>query len=593
MTWRLKLIVGIVFILGILIIGRLFELQVLGRNFLGTAIYNQSVKEQLIPANRGRIFIYENKDRQPLAININTYNLIVSPAEIKDLDEWVGKMTSHLDISELDRQEDEPVLIQENQDTNKLKNLLARLSQKNDFYELLKKNLTIEEVETIKALDLAGIGFEAVPKRYYPEGALFGHLTGFVGQNQNCEKGDLPVYQCIGGAGQYGLEEFFNQELSGQPGKWTGGPSSSDLVYSVDNIIKPPEDGSDLVLTLDRSIQFFACQILEKSLKDYQARAGSIIVLNPKTGAILSLCNQPDFDPNQYSQVQDYSLFKNPAIASAFEPGSIFKIITMAGALDAKKITPETTYEDKGLVEMEGETIENVDGRIYGYRTMTNVLEKSINTGAVFTVQQLGRSSFRNYLKKFGFGSLTKIELAGEAAGDIDNLERKQEIYLATASFGQGITVTSIQMVNAVAAIANQGKLMKPFIIDSVIKDGQTLPQEPEFIRQVISPSSATALTAMMVSVCENGYGKKAKVKGYYVAGKTGTAQVPKSGGGYSEEVIHSFVGFAPATSPRFVALVTLDNPQQGRFADSTAVPTFGKLAEFVLKYYNVLPDRD
>ena len=590
MTWRTKLLIGIVFFLGLCIIGRLFELQVLGRNFLGDIVYSRQMKEQLIPADRGRIFIYEDEDLYPLAININTYNLIVSPDEIvnSDIDsgEWLKKIAPYLDISNLDYQEDELVLIQENQETSGFKGLLSRLSQKDDFYELLKRKLTTQEIEAIKALNLPGIRFETVPQRYYPESVLFGHLTGFVSLSQDCDQG-----VCWGGTGQYGLEEFFNQELSGQPGKWIG-EQVPGLSYSVDNIIKSPKYGSDIVLTIDRSIQFFTCQILKKAIKDYRAESGSIIVLDPRTGAVLSLCNEPNFDPNQYSQVKDYSLFKNPVTVSAFEPGSIFKVITMAGALDAKKITPETTYKDKGLVEMEGETIKNVDGRVYGYQTMTNVLEKSINTGAIFAVQELGRSSFRNYLKKFGFGSLTGIELPAEATGDISNLGERQEIYLATASFGQGITVTPIQMVNAVGVIANQGKLMKPYLVDSIIKDGQKKVRKPEFIRQVISPSAATTLTAMMVSVCENGYGKKARVNGYYVAGKTGTAQIPKSGGGYSDNVIHSFIGFAPANNPKFVALVKLDDPQQGNFADSTAAPTFGQLTEFILEYYNVPPDK-
>ena len=591
MNGRLKLLIGIIFVLGLCIIGRLFELQVLGHNFLGPTIYTRQTKEQFIPANRGKIFIYEDKDLYPLAINTNTYNLIVSPNEIIESEispgKWLEQIAPYLDLFEIEHSEDQPVLIQEDQETDKLKNFLSRISQKNDFYELLKKGLSSEEVEKIKALDLPGLSFEAVPQRYYPEASLFSHLLGFVGPAKDCQQGF-----CLSGVGQYGLEEFFNQELSGQPGQWVGEELPGGLTQAGDNIVKLPEDGLDLVLTIDRSIQFFACQTLEKAIQEYQAQSGSIIVLDTKTSALLALCNQPNFNPNQYSQVEDYSLFKNPVISSAFEPGSIFKVITMAGALDAKKITPDTTYLDPGVIKMEGETISNVEDRTFGYQTMTNVLEKSINTGAVFVVQELGRSSFRNYLKKFGFGSLTRIELAGEATGDISNLEKKQKIYLATASFGQGITVTSIQMLNAVGAIANQGKLMKPYLINSVIKDGETIVRPPEFVRQVISRSSAASLTAMMVSVCENGYGRKARVKGYYVAGKTGTAQVPKKGGGYSEEVIHSFIGFAPALNPKFVALVILDNPQQGKFADSTVVPTFGKLAEFILDYYNLPPDK-
>lgn len=593
MNGRLKVLIGIVFVLGFCIIGRLFELQVLGHNFLGSTIYSKEIREQVIPAARGRIFVHEGKDIYPIAINLNTYNLIVSPNAIVESKigpgEWLNKIAPYIDISELTQVQDQPIIIQEGQETIELKDILTRVSQKDDFYELLKTDLGSEKVEKIKELGLPGIRFDAIPQRYYPEGELFSHLLGFVSPSLDCHSG-----LCTGGTGQYGVEEFFNEELAGQPGLETGEIFSSGLTRADDDIVKPAKDGLDLVLTIDRSIQYFACQLLEEALQKYQSVSGSILVLDTKTSAVLALCNQPNFDPNKYSEVEskDYGVFKNPVISSSFEPGSIFKVITMAAALDARKITPEMTYLDPGVIRLDTETIRNVEERTFGQQTMTQVLEKSINTGAVFVAQKVERAGFRNYLKKFGFGSLTRIELTGEAVGDISNLERKQDIYLATASYGQGISVTPMQMVNAVGAIANKGRLMKPHVVHSTIKDGQTDVGEPETIRQVVSPSAAASLTAMMVSVCENGYGRRAKVDGYYVAGKTGTAQVAKSTGGYSEEVIHSFIGFAPATNPKFVALVKLDNPQQGKFADSTAVPTFGRLAEFMLDYYNLPPDK-
>lgn len=590
MNGRIKILTAMVFLLGLCIIGRLFELQVLGRNFLGNEVYQRKITEQLIPANRGKIFIRDGQELYPVAININTYNLIVSPNEIiesgTNQGEYLEKIAPYLGLSEDVSLSDKVLLIEENKETNRLKDLLTRISQKNDFYELLKKDLTIEEVKEIKELGLPGVSFETVPRRYYPEKNIFSHLTGFVNLPLECDQ-----EICQGSVGQYGLEKFFNEELSGQPGRRRG-ENAGGLNYSADDLVEPPRDGTDLVLTVDRAVQFFACQLLERAVEEYQASGGSIVVLDPKNGKIIALCNQPDFNPNQYSQVKNYYLFQNPAVNSSFEPGSIFKVITMAGGLDSGKVTPETVYLDPETIKIDGETIHNVENRTFGYQTMTGVLEKSINTGAVFVAQELGSSSFRNYLRKFGFGSLTRIELPDEASGDISNLEKKQKIYLATASFGQGITVTSIQIVNAVGAIANQGKLMKPYLIDSVIKDGQVIVQEPEFVRQVISPAAASSLTAMMISACENGYGKKARVKGYYVAGKTGTAQVPDKNGYSSEEVIQSFVGFAPATDPKFVALVKFDSPKKGNFADSTAVPTFGKLAEFMLNYYNLQPDK-
>ncbi len=577
MANRLKVLMAGVFILGALIIGRLFELQVLGHNFYADSAHGRNAISQSIPAERGRIFLYDGDEFYPLSINVNTYNLIAVPAQISKPGEWAEKIAPFLGIEKsiiLDQ------LIEESEDTDEFKELLERLAQKNDFYELLKRDLTINEVEQIKTLDLEGVVFETVPGRYWPEKNLFSHIVGFTGIQDNELKG------------QYGLEEFFDEELRGIPGQLAAERAPGGyLISSSQDIIKQPKDGVDLVLTIDQSIQFFACQSLRQAVIDYEAAGGSVMILAPDTGAILALCNQPDFNPNQYSKVKDFAIFKDSSISSPFEPGSIFKIITMAGALDDKKVMPTTIYHDKGYLNIDDYTIRNVDGQTYDWPTMTNVLEHSINTGAVFAARQLGRRSFRNYVKKFGFGGLTGIELAGEVSGNVDNLEERAEIYLATASFGQGITATSLQIINAVGAIANQGKLMKPYIIERIVEDNRESIQEPRFIRQVVSPSTATTLTAMLVSVLENGYGRQARVPGYFVAGKTGTAQVPGPGSTYSDKVIHSFVGFAPATDPKFVALVKLDNPQKGRFADSTAAPVFGKIAEFILRYYGVPPD--
>ncbi|MDA2922870.1 penicillin-binding protein 2 [Patescibacteria group bacterium AH-259-L07] len=588
-TNRLKIIMVGVFMLGAIIVWRLFELQVLKKGFNDDALYSRGPHPEIINPDRGKIYIFEDDGYQLLAVNISKYNVIASPAIIENVDEWVGAIAPYLGIDGLDVDNDGLVLIEEKEKSDELKVLFEKLSQKNDFYEVIKKDIDVDEVEDIKKLGLEGIHFEKVPKRYYPEKSLFSHVVGFVSEDSECSN-----QTCISKGGQYGLEEFFDEELRGIEGemKVERAPGGY-IITSSDTVIEEAQPGIDLVLTLDRSIQFFVCSALRDALGLYRAESGSIIVLDPNSGKVLALCNQPDFNPNMYSQENNFAVFKNTAASSVFEPGSVFKVITMAAALDSGSISPETTYIDTGSVTIEDYTITNVDNRTNGRVTMTNVLEKSINTGAVYAVQKVGRKAFRNYLKKFGFGSLTGIELSGEATGNIDNLERRSETYLATSSFGHGISVTPLQMVTAVGAIANSGKLMKPYIIDSIREDSKERKIVPQFVRQVISPSTAATLSAMMTSVLENGYGRRARVNGYFVAGKTGTAEVPKKGAGYTEDVIHSFVGFAPAHDPRFVTLVKLDNPKEGRFADSTAAPTFGKIADFILKYYNIAPDRD
>ncbi|MDD5291368.1 MAG: penicillin-binding protein 2, partial [Patescibacteria group bacterium] len=333
------------------------------------------------------------------------------------------------------------------------------------------------------------------------------------------------------------------------------------------------------------------------------ADGGSIIVMDPKTGAVIAMCSYPDFDPNNYDQVKDINIFNNPAIFAQYEPGSVFKPITMAAALDQGKVTPETTYKDEGQVMITGwpKPIKNSDFDSFGGHgevNMTSVLENSLNTGAIFAMQQTGADVFANYVKNFGFGENTGIELSGEASGDIRNLTvaKIKPIDAAVASFGQGISVTPIQLVGAYAAIANGGILMKPYIVKEIDHpDGTKDITEPKEIRRVISEKAATLLGGMLVNVVEEGHGKKAGVKGYYVAGKTGTAQVPKKDGlGYQSGVnIGSFAGFAPADDPQFAMLVRIDHPRDVSWAESSAAPLFGEIAEFLLQYYQVPKTRE
>jgi cell division protein FtsI/penicillin-binding protein 2 len=569
MDKRFKIVVYLIFFVGVLIGGRLFWLQVMKsqvRDFIFTP--------ETIIAERGKILTQE-QDLLPVAINFNQYHLIVDPQILKEkkiVNQVAEKIAPFLGI-------DVPLensFVEEREGTQEFKALLARLSHPQSHYQLLRKDLSSREYETIKEWALPGIFFQAFPKRYYPEGELFGHLTGFARE----VKGQLK--------GQYGLEDFFEEELRGVNG-YQVRDSFSLPVYRT---IQKAEPGADLILTVDRALQFQSFKLLEQAVKKYKANSGTIILLDPLTGKILAMVNYPSFDPNSYEQVQDLSLFKNSAITESFEPGSIFKVITMASALDAGVIEPKSTFQDTGFVEIDGETIRNVDEENFGLVDMTKILQKSINTGAVHVASLLGKESFRNYLKKFSFGSLTDIELKGEEVGSISNLNQKQDIYLATASFGQGISVTPLQMAVAIGAVANSGKLMKPYLVEEIRRGDEIIKREPEVVRSVISPQTAFTISSMMSMVVEKEYEKRIKIPGYNIAGKTGTAQVPSPDGGYSDQFIHSFVGFAPATDPQIVALVKLNNPQEEKFAFYTVTEVFRELMEFVLKYYNIPPDK-
>ena len=439
----------------------------------------------------------------------------------------------------------------------------------------------------LRELKISGLQFEMKAFRFYPENNIGANMVGFVS------------YSGDGSSGQYGLEGFFDEELAGTPGSIkTERSAQGELIIMNDREYSKPQNGSDLVLTIDRTIQFTACQKLNAAVKKHGADGGSVVIMDPKTGAILAMCSNPDFDPNHYRDVEDINIFNNQAIFSQYEPGSIFKGITMAMGIDQEKITPQTTFTDTGSIKIADYEIKNSDLRAHGVIDMNGALQESLNTGMIFIMRKIGVDSFREYVKNFGFGEKTGIELEGESAGDIRNLVKdkmNKELYAATASFGQGIAVTPLQMVNAFAAIANGGILMKPYLVKEVIhSDGSRIVTQPKQTRRVISDRGSMILSGMLVNVVENGHGKRAGVDGYYVAGKTGTAQIPKKNGrGYEENAhIGSFAGFAPANDPKFAMLVRLDNPRDVEWAESSAAPLFGEISEFLLQYLQVKTER-
>ncbi|MBI2459482.1 MAG: penicillin-binding protein 2 [Parcubacteria group bacterium] len=436
-----------------------------------------------------------------------------------------------------------------------------------------------------KELKIDGLGFSESSFRFYPEGSISSNILGFVGYVGDKQKG------------RYGLEEFFDQELAGSPGSIKiERDAKGEPIIINDREYNQAADGSDLILTINRSIQFMACQKLNEAVSKHGADGGSVIILEPASGAVLAMCSNPDYDGNNYQTAGNIKDYTNPAIFSQYEPGSIFKVITMAMALDQEKITPQTVYNDTGQVIIAKYKIENSDHKANGPETMTQVLEKSLNTGAIFAMRSIGPDLFSEYVKKFGFGEKTGIELVGESKGDIKNLIKKPvgELYAATASFGQGLAVTPLQIATAFLALANRGLMMQPYLVKEIIKpDGSKFATKPKVIGRIVSEKAAAIIGGMMVNVVENGHGKKAGVKGYYVAGKTGTAQVPAPNGGYQPGAhIGSFAGFAPVDNPKFVMLVRIDQPRDVQWAESSAAPLFGELAEYMLNYWQIPRER-
>lgn len=556
-----------------IIICKLFVIQVIHHDFYNALASGQrEMFEQLVPI-RGNIFVHDYKDDSIISVAINEQlaSIYADPRLIDDADETAKTLGEVFGYEE-----------------EKVSALKVRLNQHDDPYEPIERKVSESVLQNILSLDIAGIFYVREPSRFYSDSGILSHVLGFVGSNDDGSA-----------SGKYGVEGYFNDELTG-----TGGFLISErdiagrLIALADSEYEKAKDGADIVLTIDQTVQYKACSSLKETIEKHGADSGSVVIVVPDTGKILAMCGYPDFDSNNYSDVSSIDVFNNPAIFNAYEPGSIFKPITMAAAIDVSAVTPKTTFTDSGSVLVDGwpKPIGNAQGKVYGTVDMTRVLEESINTGMIFSMRQMGMETFIDYVKKFGFGELTGIELETEVGGNISSLDEGKEIYAATASFGQGITVTPLQIAMAYAAIANGGVLRQPLIVDEIRhSDGTVEKRVPKDSTQVINEKTSRTIAAMLVSVIEHGHGKRAGVPGYYIAGKTGTAQVASSVGiGYAEDnTIGSFAGFGPVEDPKFVIVVRIDNPKDVVWAESTAAPLFGEIAEFLLKYFEVLPYRE
>ncbi len=545
---------------------RLFNLQILSHKYYKQLAANQHGLSTTIEPQRGEIYFTPvQPNTRPLLVATNlTKNMVYAiPKEIKDKHEAAVRLAPLLNfLSTFD--------------------LEAKLS--GSSYVPLQKQLTDEVSAKIKALKIPGIYLEAQDIRFYPEKNLASQVIGFLGY-----KGDQRV-------GQYGVEGQFQTELAGDKGNLGTDSNQSGSWISLSNrSLIPARDGDDIYLTIDPTIQYKAQQVLAEAVQKHGASGGSVVILNPKNGAVMAMASVPDFDLNNYGKVPDPATYSNKVLMDPYEPGSVFKGITIAAAIDSGKVTPQTTYDNTGSVQVDDKLIKNSDPTTFlGLQNMITMLNESLNTGAYFAQQQIGNDSFKKYVEKFGFGKATGFELP-EIAGNLKNLEQRGNVFFATASFGQGITVTPLQMVQGYSAIANGGKLVKPYIVAKIVHpDGTEDVTKPSGGTQVISSKAASTVSAMLVDVVENGHGKRAAVKGYYIAGKTGTAQVPyPNKSGYDpNKNIGSFIGFGPVDNPQFLMMVRVDNPRDVKFAETTAAPSFGEIAGFILNYLQIAPSR-
>ena len=564
--WRVNLIFVLIILLGAAIIGRLIYIQIVQYDFYRALAQGQQKIFKPLTGERGEIFF---SGGEILAVNVTGKYLFVSPEKIKEKEKTADTLSQILQLE---------------------KEVILEKLKKDGLFIQIKADLTEEQENALEGINLPGVYLGQDSFRKYPQNLIASQVIGFLGGQ---------------GKGQYGIEGYYDDILQGREKFQEKG--------LIENLLPGKSaSGSDIFLTLDYNIQFMSEKLLEKAEENWDIEGGQIVVLEPSSGKILAMANFPNFDPNHYSEIADFQIFQNSVIQRIFEPGSVFKPITMAAALDQGRITPQTAYIDTGKIEIGGWPIYNYAEHVFGKQTMTEVLEKSINTGVIFAEKQLGHKLFLEYIKRFGFLEPTGIDLQGEEFSENKEFRKGYEINFATASFGQGIEMTPIQLVRAFGAVANGGKLIKPYIVEKIFENGSSSriltnkTREDTMIEaqsqissdRVISQKSASQLTAMMVSVIENGpYTKRAKIPGYYVAGKTGTAQVSWSAlgvnkEGYSDKTWQSFIGFAPAFNPKFLILVKLDNPKT-KVSEYSAVPLFQELAKYIIDYWQIPPDHE
>ncbi len=555
----------------LLLVVRLLYWQIYKGGELAIAARSQYEGEQIFNAERGDILA---SDGTWLAASVKAWQV---HADLAKIDENHGKIADTLAPLFVDNRQDKEKLLAE---ADRLK---TQLNKDDVVWVLLKNKIDDATKKTIETLNIAGIGFDPKETRVYPEASAAAQLLGFVGKNSD------GVDQ-----GYFGLEGFYDFTLTGKPGFLSRQEDASGnpiLIGSQKEILAT--GGVDLVTTIDKSIQLIIEKKLVEGIQKYSASGGTAIVMNPQTGAILAMSSYPSYDPaTYYNYGNEY--FINPAVSLSFEPGSVFKVVVMASALDAGVITPDTKCEIcDGPHKIDKYSIETWNQQYFPNSTMTDVIVHSDNVGMTFVSQKMGIDPLYDYLTRFGIGQPTDVDLQGELDPKLRDKKLWGVVDLATASFGQGVAVTPLQLIRAVSAIANKGVLVAPYVVQKIEKDGweqDIIPSGNYKGTRVISEKSASEATAMMVAAAEYGEAKWTYKKGFGVAGKTGTAQIPIEGHYDAEKTIASFVGFAPFDNPKFIMLITLKEPQSSPWASETAAPMWYSIADDLFLYFGMQP---
>lgn len=560
-----------------LIIIRLSYWQIIRRDDLSAQAHDQYASRDIVEGSRGSII---TADGFPLVVNQAVYTLGAYLPSVTDqpaaiVDQIMPILNFTIDDPAIATDEAKLKVATEELKQNTKSTMLTKLG--GSGYAVLARSLSVTEKDQIANLDIKGLTFDQTFVREYPEASMSAQLTGFVGRDDVGKP-----------TGYFGLEGFYDRELSPRSRieKQEKDAGGNPLLVG-DFQLLPGRPGRSLKLHLERGTQYVVEEELKKGLERYGAVAGEVIVMDPKTGGILAMASLPSYEPARF-HLYDTALYKNPAVAGSYEPGSTFKVLVMAAAFNEGVISEEDHCDICTSAYPIGKyKIKTWDETYRPDATPEEIIVHSDNVGMVWTQQRLGGEKMLEYISKFGFGQKTGIDLQEEITPKLRS--KWGDIDYATSSFGQGIAVTSIQMLAAVGALANKGELMEPHLVASVLGETE-VPIPPKSKGQVISEDAAARITALMVQAVEQGEAKWAAPKGYKVAGKTGTAQIAVEGHYDAEKTTASFVGFAPASNPRFVMIVKLSEPKTSQWAAETAAPLWFGIAKKLLLRYNIAP---
>ena len=558
---RIEYTVRVLLCIAVVLMGRLFFLQIIDKSDLQAKNLSQVQVDRKLQSPRGTIY---DRNGRPLAMSVVTKSLYADPKMIKQSPNEIAELIAPYVTMSKD-------------------NIVKSLQEDTAFVwldRMMEPEKSKAVAQLIKDKNLEGLNFVEESKRYYPNGNLAAQVLGFVGTDDK---------------GLDGLEMVLDDELKGGIQKeLVATDRKGNAIFGSVLSKYLPDKGKSVTLTIDASIQFIAERALDKAMEDTGAKHASVIVMDPKNGEILAMANRPSYDPNNYNQSGEEA-FKNIAVTNLYEPGSTFKPIIASAALAAGKWKLDTVYNDKGAFAANGHIIRNWNGEGYGPVRLLDILKYSINTGMAEIGTLTGADILSKYIRDYGFGSETGIELPGEGEGILYNPDDMSKLDVATMSIGQGIAVTPLQMVRAFGALANGGAMMKPHIIKSYSNSqgDVTSTTETSVVGQPVPAETAKTIVDILEKEVSEGGGTKAMVEGYHFGGKTGTAQKldTKHGGYLDGQYIASFIGFGPVEDPKFVVLVVIDDPQKGSYYGSQIVaPVFKDIVSQLVRYYQMSP---